>query len=356
VILEDAAQAAKVQAIRDRCPAHEPVIVIDGSASPRSCSTARGRTVLGDRTTRSVVGRVSDRRRSRWTSAAALRRCDVMTAVAQARTHRKSRRAEAARELALFALAYLTYFGVRAVTEGSVHRALANAAALFRLEADLGVAWESALQRAVLRHGLLVDVANAVYMFGHWPVILVAGVLLFRYRRGHYYRLRNTFPLSAAFGLVIFALLPVAPPRLTGVGVVDTVTAHAGRYRQLVPASLVNQYAAMPSFHAGWNLVVGVVLFQATRVLVVRVFAILMPMAMALAVVVTANHFVVDVVAGVLIASAALVAVQVHERGAEPRTLVRDERDKRGHGRQRAGRPVRGGASRGERSGALASR
>lgn len=240
----------------------------------------------------------------------------------------RPRRAEALREVTVFAIAYLSYSGVRVLTEGSVHQAMANAAALFRLESAMGTAWEPALQRAVLGHPVLLDAAADVYTYGHWPVILAAGVLLFRYRPRHYYRLRNTFLLSAVVGLVIFALLPVAPPRLAGVGVVDTITEQVGRYRQLVPASLVNQYAAMPSFHVGWTLVLGIVVFQATRRPVLRILAVVMPIAMALAVVVTANHFVADAVVGAAISSGMLVVVQSGERRA-PRRSRRGRRPSR---------------------------
>ena len=86
----------------------------------------------------------------------------------------------------------------------------------------------------------------------------------------------------------------------------DTVTQGASGYRQILPPSLVNQYAAMPSFHAGWNLAVGIVVFRACRHLALRLFAVLMPAAMAFAVVATANHFVVDVVVGATLVLLAL--------------------------------------------------
>ena len=171
------------------------------------------------------------------------------------------------RELAIFAAAYLTYFGVRALTEGAPRRAFDNACALHRLEVELGIDWEGAVQGAVLRSQVLVDAANAVYIYGHWPVLIGAGVLLFRYRRRSYYRLRNVCLLTGLVGLVIFALFPVAPPRLTDLPVIDTVTRDSEGYRQILPPSLVNQYAAMPSFHAGWNLLVGIVVFGATAAL-----------------------------------------------------------------------------------------
>ena len=251
----------------------------------------------------------------------------------------------ALRELAIFAAAYLTYFGVRALTEGEPWRAFQNALTVHRLEVDLGIDWEGAIQSTVLGSRLLVDAVNAVYIYGHWPVLIAAGVLLFRHRRAHYYRLRNVCLLTGLIGLVIFALFPVAPPRLTDLPVIDTVTRDAEGYRQLLPASFVNQYAAMPSFHAGWNLLVGVVVFGASRNRVVRTFALVMPATMAFAVVATANHFVADVLAGVTIVLVALPLARLLERPRLDRGDVH-ERDDRFSGRPTA---VRRGAPCGQR-------
>ena len=95
-------------------------------------------------------------------------------------------------------------------------------------------------------------------------MLIAAGFLLFRFRREQYYTLRNVCLLTGALGLVVFALFPVAPPRLTDLPLLDTVTQGAPGYRQILPPALVNQYAAMPSFHAGWNLAVGIVVFRAS--------------------------------------------------------------------------------------------
>ena len=252
------------------------------------------------------------------------------------------RRAEALRELGIFLLAYLVYFGVRAVTEGTTATAMHNAMDLIRLERQLGIDWEWAVQDAVVGSRLLIDAANAVYMYGHWPVIVITGVLLFRHRRRHYYRLRNACLLSGLVGLVIFTLFPVAPPRLTDLPLVDTVTQQAEGYRQIVPRALVNQYAAMPSFHAGWNVLLGIVVFRATRSWALRALAIAGPLAMALAVLATANHFVVDVVAGVAIVLAGLLALTAIDAFKRRRTLVR------AHEHEHAG-IVRRRASRGQR-------
>jgi hypothetical protein len=228
------------------------------------------------------------------------------------------------RECAIFAAAYLTYFGVRALTEGKVPEALANAGRIAHVERLFGVDWEGAAQSAILGHDALVRLANWVYIFGHWPLLLLSGVLLFRYRRREYYLLRDVCLISGAIGLVIFALFPVAPPRLAGSGVVDTITYYAGGYRTVLPSSLVNEYAAMPSFHAGWSVLLGIVVFRASSRWPLRAFAVLMPAAMVVAVVVTANHFVLDVFVGTAIVLATLLVVDHRNRGREVPTLAPD--------------------------------
>jgi hypothetical protein len=236
----------------------------------------------------------------------------------------RNTRAAGPRELTIFAVGYVVYFGVRSLTEGSVPAALRNAARIEHIERAAGIAWEPTLQDAILPHHLLVRVANCIYMFGHWPLLLLAGLLLFRYRRTQYYLLRNACLISGAIGLVVFALFPVAPPRLAHMGVVDTVTRYASAYRTILPASLVNQYAAMPSFHAGWNVLLGIAIFRASKRRTVRAFAIAMPTLMILAIVATANHFVLDAVVGTaIVVATVLVLDHIERRRARP-TLDRD--------------------------------
>jgi hypothetical protein len=261
----------------------------------------------------------------------------------------------ALREIATFAAAYLTYFGVRAVTEGAPWRAFDNTVALFHLESHLGIDWEGAVQSTVLRSQFLIDAANAVYIYGHWPVLVAAGVLLFRYRPRSYYRLRNVCLLTGLVGLVVFALFPVAPPRLTDLPMIDTITRDSEGYRQILPPELVNQYAAMPSFHVGWNLLVGLVVFQATRHWLLRTFAIVMPAAMAFAVVATANHFVSDVAAGVMIVLVAFAIVRRLEAGTEGPRIEGGDASGRADEQPR-GRAVRRGAPRRQRLGAAEHR
>jgi len=89
-------------------------------------------------------------------------------------------------------------------------------------------------------------------------------------------------------------------------------------YRQILPPGLVNQYAAMPSFHAGWNLAVGISVFRASHHWALRAFAVAMPLAMAFAVIATANHFVIDVIVGVTLV---LIALGLQRTAVVPRTI-----------------------------------
>jgi membrane-associated phospholipid phosphatase len=216
--------------------------------------------------------------------------------------------AVAAREAVMIAAAALVYIGIRAITEGRTAVAATNGYELMRLEERLGLAWESWVQSLVLGRDWLVAACNWIYIYGHWPVIASVALILFLARRDRYRLLRNAVFVSGAIGFLFFALLPVAPPRLLDLGLVDTVAEQSAAYRTLQPPALTNQYAALPSLHFGWNLLVGIILFGTTRRLAVRAFAVLMPAAMAFAVVATANHYVVDVVAGGLVVLVALAA------------------------------------------------
>jgi membrane-associated phospholipid phosphatase len=212
------------------------------------------------------------------------------------------------RELSMILIAVAAYIGIRAVTEGRTEIAEANAHDLLRLQQLLGIDWESSLQALIIGSDSVVAVANWVYIYGHWPVIASVALILFLARRDRYRLLRNAVFISGAIGFLFFALLPVAPPRLLDLGLVDTVAEQSAGYRALQPPELTNQYAALPSLHFGWNLLVGIVLFGTTRRLLVRVFAVLMPVAMGFTVVATANHFVVDVVVGGLVVLTGLAA------------------------------------------------
>jgi PAP2 superfamily len=213
-----------------------------------------------------------------------------------------------AREALLVTLAIIAYFAIRNATVGGADQATANAGRIVRLEDWLGIAWEQRVQGLIVDHDVLVMLANWVYIWGHWPVILGTATALFVYRRDRYYVLRNALFVSGAIGFLFFAFFPVAPPRLVDTALMDTVTNESSSYRALQPPGLTNQYAAFPSLHFGWNVVVGVVLILFATHVAVRVFAVVGPLAMGFAVVATANHFVLDVFGGLAVVAIGLAA------------------------------------------------
>lgn len=238
-------------------------------------------------------------------------------------------------QFALVFGAALLYFAVRGLTEGGVGTAVNHGVDLFAFERRLGLDLEAGVQALVLDHRWIVTLANWVYIWGHWPVIGVALWWLHRRHHGPYLVLRNALFVSGAIGLVIFALYPVAPPRLTPLSIVDTVTSYSTSYRVLQPPALVNKYAALPSLHAGWNVIVGIVLFGLVRNPLGRAAAVILPVLMCLAVVATGNHYVVDVVAGVALAlvglwlSSALFGERAHWSVARGPSLSPQRTDQR---------------------------
>jgi hypothetical protein len=211
------------------------------------------------------------------------------------------------RQIVIVAGAVIAYFGVRGLTEGSVATAERNAQFVLDVERSLGLAVEHQLQRALIASDSVVTLANWVYIWMHWPVLIGTLIWLIVVDRDEYIALRNAMIISGLIGLVIFATFPVAPPRLYSPEFVDTVTERSHSYRVLQPPGFVNAYAAVPSLHFGWNLLVGIAWFRVGRSRWWRVAAVLMPAAMAWAVVATANHYVLDVVLGGLIALCGVV-------------------------------------------------
>jgi hypothetical protein len=214
------------------------------------------------------------------------------------------------RQVLLVTFAGFVYFGVRGLTQGSPSEAIERGLGILEWEESLGIAIEREAQQLIVGSEMLVTLANWVYIWFHWPVIIATLVWLHRNHRLEYLLLRNAMFVSGAIGMVIFAIYPVAPPRLTEAGFIDTVTDLSTSYRVLQPPALVNKYAAVPSLHVGWNLLVGIIVLTVATHTIPRIFAALSPLAMILAVVLTANHYVIDAVAGIIVAMIGLAVAQ----------------------------------------------
>ena len=237
-------------------------------------------------------------------------------------TARKQHPRDLVPQILLATIAGLVYFGVRGLTQGAPAEAVTRGLRILEFEARLGLDLERGAQALILESDTWTTLANWVYIWGHWPVIITALLVLHRYRRSEYLRLRNGLFISGLIGMMIFALFPTAPPRLMGLGFVDTLDELSTSYRVLQPPALVNKYAALPSLHVGWNLLVAISVYRASSRRIARLLAIASVTAMVLAVVFTGNHWVVDTVAGTLVALAGLAIATRIGRSTDEQPLA----------------------------------
>ncbi|MEU7758951.1 MULTISPECIES: phosphatase PAP2 family protein [Micromonospora] len=232
----------------------------------------------------------------------------------------------AARELALVAVLFLAYKAGRQVVAGHAEVALANGEWVWRLERLLRLPDEMLVQGPLLSHELLVRVANSYYAYMHFPATVLCLVWLWLRRPAHYLRLRRALASLTAVALVLHVCIPLAPPRLTTLtGMVDTGTRFGPSvYGPPDTDQLSNQYAAMPSLHVGWALAIALALMAVTTGRL-RWLWLLHPLATALVVVVTGNHYWLDGVVAVvlLVAILAVLPTAVPEPPTLPSGPVR---------------------------------
>jgi len=217
-------------------------------------------------------------------------------------------------EAAVVVAAYLAYESVRRAIAPHAGPAISHAVRLVEFERRAGFFWERTLQQAVVDYHLLVTLLNWVYVWGYLPVIGGVAIWLFVNHREVYSRYRNAFLLSGAAGLMVFAFFPVAPPRLLpDGGFVDTVRLYSRIYNGIEGSGYVNQFAAVPSFHFGWILLVAIAIWETTGNRLLRLAAAGMPVAMLASIVLTGNHYFFDALAGgalVLLALGVVISVE----------------------------------------------
>ena len=214
------------------------------------------------------------------------------------------------RELVILLVAYGAYSLVKGLAGGSLQVGIANANRIVDLEQRLGIYVEPGMQRYFDQHGLAMPFWNALYVASQVIVLPLTFLLVFRYARRAYPFLRNTFFIAWTAGLVWYALQPVAPPRLAALGLTDTVSSQTffNLDSEFIRA-FYNPVAAMPSLHVGVAPIVGWALWRLTPWVWSRALGIAYPLLVATAVIVTGNHFVLDVAGGLIIVlPAALIA------------------------------------------------
>ncbi len=203
------------------------------------------------------------------------------------------------RELGVFLGLYLLYGVGRWVAVGDAGTALDNTAALVDLERSLGLFVEREVQGA-LAVGVPLWLANQVYLLSEFAVLPAVLVWLYRRHPLRYAQLRTTILVTWVIAIPLFALVPVAPPRLADLGIADTVSAGSVPLGSRLVTPFYNPYAAVPSLHSGFALALGaaLVVVAGRRRPLLLAAGLVWPATVALSTIVTGNHSVLDAVAG----------------------------------------------------------
>lgn len=217
---------------------------------------------------------------------------------------------DAARQLALFVVAELSYETVRGVAEGQRAEAFSNGANVIDIERSTGTFFEPHLQSSLLSQQWLIDAANFMYMNSHFVITTAFMLWLYIYRNESFYFVRNMFMVAMALALVGYALVPTAPPRLFPQdGFVDTITQYAQvNHDSGLVKIFINPYAAIPSMHCAFSLMIGVSGAALARHRVTRVAWALYPALVFFVVIVTGNHFWIDGALGWTVAGLSALA------------------------------------------------
>ena len=227
-------------------------------------------------------------------------------------------------EIGVVALAFLLYFVVRGAVVDRDAEALRNAVDIIELERSLGFFWEPDLHAAILDNRALVQLFNAIYFRLDFPLIVAIGLWLYFSHRRDYTLARDSLLASGAIALVVYWLFPVMPPRLlppdASFGFVDTLSEYSSlSYQAQSTEAFVNPYAAVPSLHYGWAVLVGGVLFWTSSNVWLRAFAVFLPVGQLAAIVFTANHYILDAMAGLVVALMGLAVAVALQRWGYPR-------------------------------------
>ena len=208
------------------------------------------------------------------------------------------------RQIVLFCGAYWLYRLVRGQVYGEAALAYAHAAAVVHLERSLHVFVEAGVQQWAIRTGPLTKVMSWMYINLHFVVTTFSLGFLYLRRNAHFYFVRNMFMVAMGLALVGYVVYPTAPPRVfPELGFTDSVAAFTHVSDTSSVNVLFNPYAAVPSVHVCFALMLGFSMARIVRRDWLRWLWMLYPALMTFVVVVTANHWIFDAVTGALVAA-----------------------------------------------------
>ncbi len=220
----------------------------------------------------------------------------------------------------LYSLARNQFGSARLVLGGEPAQAFNNAVRVIRWERAIGLFHEETIQDWFLPYRWFIQFWNTFYGTAHFLVTIGAFVWMFRRKPSEFPRWRNALAFTTALAIVGFSLFPLMPPRLLDVGgfyggerlaagngyadfgFVDTLAEYGGpwSFDSGTMQKVSNQFAAMPSLHIAWSTWCALVMWRLTGRRWARALFVLYPLATLFCIVVTANHYWLDGVGGLI--------------------------------------------------------
>ena len=203
------------------------------------------------------------------------------------------------------------YQVARGMADRNPGEAFDNGLKVIDIERRASGLWELSLQSYAHKSDVLTWSVSATYWLSQFTVMGLALLFVYLRRNDSFIRFRNAIMFANVLGLIGYVLIPTAPPRMfPELGFVDTLATFGGLNHGSGLVELAsNPYAAMPSLHAADALIVGVTMAFVVRNRVGKLLWLAWPLWVWFAVMATANHFWLDIAAGVLVAAVAGVVV-----------------------------------------------
>jgi hypothetical protein len=221
---------------------------------------------------------------------------------------------DVARQVLLFALAYQAYSLVRGLTDNARGATVAfqHGRDLIYLERSLHIFIEPSVQAWAQTKPAIIDTASWIYLNAQTSVTVGALVFIYVAHNRQFYFVRNMMMVAMVLALIGYITFPAAPPRLFPEwGFIDSVTNLAGVSHKSGVNDLFNPYAAVPSMHVAFSLMIGWTLARVCKHRPVRVFWALYPLLITFVIVSTANHFLSDAFFGAMVAGIAAYAAHL---------------------------------------------
>jgi len=210
------------------------------------------------------------------------------------------------RQLSIWFGFYFAYLGARSLADRNPAQAFWNGWRVLSFEnRTTHHIVESTTQQLVASSHALLTAAAWTYWNSEFTVVGLALLWVYLRHNESFVRFRNTVLLANVIGLVGYVVWPTAPPWMFTTYFQDGVNHSNG-----VLAALANPYAAMPSLHAADALIVGYTLVSLTRRWWAKVLWALWPAWVWFCVMATANHFLLDVLAGIAVGVVSIWAVR----------------------------------------------